>query len=84
MHMRAVRVFSLLALGVVLAVNSRPLFGHLPSGHPQPKTEEMRCNGVQIQGPVSLVAVQKDGNAGNGDVREAQNDKENLPARESQ
>ena len=81
--MRAVRVFSLLALGVVLSVNGRPFFGHLTGGHPQPKTEEVRCDGVQIQGPMRLVAVQEDGHAGNRDVGEAQNDKENLPARES-
>ena len=83
MHMRAVRVFSLLALGVVLAVNGRPLFGHLTGGHPQPKAEKMRCNRVQIQGPVRLMAVQEDGDAGNGDVGQAQNDKENLPARKA-
>jgi len=34
---------------------------------------------VQIQGPVGLVTVQENGHAGNGDVGEAQNDKENLP-----
>ena len=83
MHVRAVRVFGLLALGVVLAVNGSPLFGHLTGGHPQPKAEKMRCNGVQIQGPVRLVAVQENGHAGNRDVREAQNDKENLPTRKS-
>ena len=83
MHMRAVRVFSLLALGVVLTVNGRLLFGHLTGGHPQPKTEEMRCDGVQIQGTVRLMAVQEDGHAGNSDVGEAQNDKENLPTRKS-
>jgi hypothetical protein len=82
--MGAVRIFNLLALGVVLSVNGRPLFGYLTGGHPQPKTEEMRGNRVQIQSPVGLVAVQKNGDAGNGDVREAQNDEENLPARKSQ
>jgi hypothetical protein len=30
------------------------------------------------------MAVQEDGDAGNGDVRQAQNDEENLPARKSQ
>jgi len=40
MHVRAVRVFGLLALGVVLAVNGSPLFGHLTGGHPQPKAEK--------------------------------------------
>jgi hypothetical protein len=70
----------LLAFGVVFAVNGCPLFGHLARGHPQPKAEKVRCNGMQIQSSVSLVAVQENGHAGNGDVRQAQNDKENLPA----
>lgn len=79
-HMRAVWVFGLFALGVVLAVNGSPLFGDLSCGHPKPKAEKVRCNGVQIQRPVCLVTVQENGHAGNGDVRQAQNDKQNLPA----
>jgi hypothetical protein len=82
--MGAVRVFSLFALGVVLTVNGGPLFGNLARGHPQPKTEKVRYSGVQVQGAVGLVTVQKDGDAGNGDVCQAQNDKENLPARKVQ
>jgi hypothetical protein len=84
MHMGAVGVFSLLAFGVVFAVNRGPLFGHLTRGHPQPEAKKVRHDGVQVQGSVSLMTVQKDGHAGNGDVREAQDDKENLPAREVQ
>jgi hypothetical protein len=71
----------LFALGVVFAVNGGPLFGDLASGHPQPETEKVRHDGVQIQSSVRLMAVQKDGDAGNGDVREAQDDKEHLPSR---
>ena len=80
MYMRAVGVFSLLTFGVVLAVNSGPLFGHLAGGHPQPEAEEVGHDGMQVQGSVRLMTVQKDGHAGNGDVREAQDDKEHLPA----
>ncbi|MEY3638994.1 MAG: hypothetical protein RIR68_2127 [Pseudomonadota bacterium] len=81
MNVWAVGVFCLLALGVVLAVNSGPLFGDLAGGHPQPKTEKMRHSWVQVQSSVSLMTVQKDGDAGNGDMRQTQNDKQNLPAR---
>ena len=34
MHVRAVGIFSLLALGVVFTVDSGPLFGDLASGEP--------------------------------------------------
>src|SRR3712207_6972635 len=33
---------------VVFAVNRGPFLGHLPGGHPQPETEEMRGDGVQV------------------------------------
>jgi hypothetical protein len=78
--MRAVGVFGLLAFGVVFAVNGGPLFGHLTRSHPQPKAEKVRHDRVQVQGSVGLMTVQEDGHAGNGDVREAQDDKEHLPA----
>jgi hypothetical protein len=44
----------------------------------------MRHAGVQIQSSVGLMTVQEDGDAGNGDVRQAQNDKENLPSRKTE
>ena len=39
---------------------------------------------MQVQGPVRLMAVQKNGDTGNGDVGQTQNDKENLPTRKVQ
>ena len=45
----AVWIVSLLAFGVVLAVNCSPLFGDLTRCQPQPKTEKMRSNRVQVQ-----------------------------------
>jgi len=74
-----VGVFCLLALGVVLAVDGRPLFGDHASGHPEPEAEEVGSDGVQVQGAVRLVAVQKNGDAGNGDVGEHQGDQDDLP-----
>jgi hypothetical protein len=39
--LRAVRILGRLALGVMLAVDRRPLLGHHAGGQPQPETEEM-------------------------------------------
>ena len=83
-HMRAVWVVRLLALGVVLAVNGGPLFGHLGRGEPQPETEKVRHDRMQIQSAVCRVAVQVDGHAGDGDVCEHHRDDEDLPARKMQ
>ena len=47
-HMGAVGVFCLLALRMVFAVDSGPLFGHLTGSEPQPQTEEMRRQWVQV------------------------------------
>jgi hypothetical protein len=58
------------AHGVVFAMDRRPLFGDHPGRQPQPKAEEMARNRVQIQCPMSLVAVQKDGHGSYRDVRE--------------
>ena len=77
--MGAVRVFGLLALGVMLAVNGRPLLGDLAGGHPKPKTEKVRRNGMQVQSAVRLVTVQKNGDTGDGDVGQGQGDQHHLP-----
>jgi hypothetical protein len=74
-----VRIIRLLALGVVFAVNGCPLFGDLTRGQPQPEAEKMRCNRVQVQRPVSLMAVQKHRHADHGDVGHAQGKQDNLP-----
>jgi hypothetical protein len=56
--LRAVRVFFGLALGVVLAVDGRPLLGHHAGGHPQPETEEVAEDRVQVERAVRLATVQ--------------------------
>ena len=78
----AVGVICLLTFGVVLAVNGGPFLSHLARRQPQPKTEEVRSNGVQIQGTVRLVAVQKHGHADHGDVGHCQGKQHYLPPRQ--
>ena len=56
------------AFGVVLAVNSCPLFGDHASSKPEPEAEEVRSNRMQIERTVCLAAVQENGDASNGDV----------------
>ena len=83
-HMRTVRVIRLLALGVVLAVDGGPFLGHLAGAQPQPETEKMRCNQMQIQCPVCLMPMQKHGDADHGDMGHSQGSQHNLPPLPSQ
>jgi len=78
-HLRTVRVFGLLAAGVVLAVHGRPFACDHAGGQPQPEAEEVRGQRVQIQRPVRLVAVQEHGDADHGDVGQHQGDQNDLP-----
>ena len=48
-------------------------------GQPQPEAKEMRGNGVQVQRTMGGVAMQVNGDAGNGDVGQQQGDAQNLP-----
>jgi hypothetical protein len=64
---------------VVLAVNGSPLLGHHAGGHPQPETEEVTWNGVQIERSVRLATMQKDSDARNRDVRDRQREQHDLP-----
>jgi hypothetical protein len=57
------------AFGVVLAVNGSPFFGNHASGKPEPEAKEVGSNRMQIERAVRLAAVQKNGDASNGDVR---------------
>jgi len=67
------------AFGVVLAVNGGPLFSDHASGKPEPETEKMGCNRMQIQRTVCLAAVQKNSDASDSDVRHSQGKQHNLP-----
>ena len=70
--LRAVRVFFGFALGVVLAVNGNPLFGHHAGVQPKPEAEEMGDGRMQIEGTVRLGAVEVQRDAHDGDVRRDQ------------
>ena len=82
--LRAMGVFRSLTLGVVFAVNRHPLFSHLTGTKPQPESEKMRWNRVQIHGSVGLVAMQVNGHAGDGDVSRHQRIQHDLPPAGSQ
>ena len=77
--LRAVWVVRRFALGVVLAVNGHPFLGLHARAHPEPETEEMRRNGVQLQRPVGLCTVQEDRHGSDGDVRRDQRVQHDLP-----
>ena len=78
-HLRAVGIVGRFALGVVLAVNGRPFLGHLTGGHPQPETEKVCRDRVQVQCTVCRMAVQVNRDTGDRDVGQAQGDQQNLP-----
>jgi hypothetical protein len=50
------------------------LLGDHAGGQPQPETEEMAGQRMQVQRTMRLMAVQKNGDRGNGDVRQHQCD----------
>ena len=67
------------AFGVVLTVNGSPFFGHHTGGKPQPKTEEVGGNWVEIKCTVRLAAVQENSNACDRNVGYRQGKQHNLP-----
>jgi len=75
----AVGIFRGVAFGMVLAVNGHPFLGHHARGEPQPEPEKVGGQGPQFQGAVGLVAVEKNGDGGNGDVGQSQGYQEEAP-----
>ncbi|MNR48954.1 hypothetical protein D3C85_1682610 [compost metagenome] len=57
---------------MVLAVNRRPFLGDLARRQPQPETEKVARNRVQIQCAVRLMTMQEDGHRRDGDVGQDQ------------
>ena len=82
--LRAVRIFLGLDLGVVLAVDRGPLLGHHPGGEPQPETEEVAGDRMQVERAVRLAAVEKNGDGGNSDVGSHQGVGDQAPPRQIQ
>ena len=60
--------FVILLFGVVFAVDGCPVFGQHAGGQPQPETEEMRRDRMQIQRTVCGVTMQVNRDARNRDV----------------
>ena len=60
------------ALGMMLTMNGHPFLGNHSGGQPQPKTEEMADDWMQIQGPMGLGSVEKDGDRDDGDMGQQQ------------
>ena len=78
----AVRIFRSFALGVMLAVNRHPLLGDHARGQPQPESEKMAGNRVQVKAAVGLGAMQKNGYGGDGDMRQQQGNNDIAPPRQ--
>jgi hypothetical protein len=81
-HLRAVRVFRGLALGVVLAMHRHPLARAHAGGQPEPEAEEVARDGMQLERMVRLAAVQEDRHRDDGHVRERQRGSDVAPPRE--
>src|SRR5258706_745783 len=68
--LRAVRVLRRLAFGLVLAVHRHPFPGQHARGEPQPEPQEMTHRRMQVERVMRLAAMQAEGDADDGDVRE--------------
>ena len=79
---RAVRILDGLALGMVLTVDRGPFARVHPCGQPQPETEEVLQRGVQVECTVGGIAMQVDGHADDGDMRQHQGNCHQLPRRQ--
>jgi len=67
-NLRAVRVILGFSLGVVLSMHGNPFLGGHAGGHPQPETEEMTHDRMQVHSTVRLMAVQENGDTGDGNM----------------
>src|SRR5690606_35687409 len=76
---RAVRIFRGLALGVVLAMDRGPFPGIHAGGQPQPETEEVLQDRMQLERAGGRISVQINGYADDGDMGQNQDDGSQLP-----
>ena len=79
--LRAMRVIRGFDLGVMLSVYRRPFLGDHASSEPQPESEEMTDDGMEIERPVGLLTMEKDRDAGDSDVGQDQRDEYVTPPR---
>src|SRR6185369_7960604 len=79
--LRAVRISIGLALRVMLTMHGDPLARDHARRDPEPEAEEMARDRMQIERPMSLMAMQEDRDAGDRHVREQQRDAKVAPGR---
>src|SRR4030065_262352 len=75
------RALLIAIINQMLAVNADPFPGDNAAGEPQPETEEVADDGVQVDGVVRLRTVQEDGDGGDGDVGETEGHHHITPPR---
>jgi hypothetical protein len=51
----------------------------MAGGQPEPETEKVAGDGMQVEGAMGLGAVQEDGDAGDGDMGQGQGDEHVTP-----
>ncbi len=83
-RLRAVRILDRLALGVMLAVDRDPIARLHARREPEPGTEEVRHQRMQIERAVRLAAVQVDRDRGDRDVSQRERGEDELPPVELQ
>ena len=74
-------IFFGFTLGVMLTMYRRPFFSDLTGRQPQPETEKMTWNRVQIQRTMRLAAMQENGHTSDGDMRHNHRKNKDLPSR---
>jgi hypothetical protein len=77
---RAMRIFFSFTFSMVFAMYRRPFLSHLACRQPQPETEKMTGDCMQLQGAMCLTAMQEDGHTGNRDMCHDHSEDEDLPA----
>src|SRR3979411_273725 len=83
-NLGAMRIFDGLALGVVLAVDRRPFLGNHAGGEPEPETEKMRNQGMQLEGAMRLATMKIDRDGGDRNVRKHERGGDVAPPRKVQ
>ena len=63
---------------MMLAVNGGPFQGAHTRGHPQPETEKMCQDRMQIQRPMRRMTVQVNSDGNDGDMRHHQGEYDEL------
>jgi hypothetical protein len=83
--LRAVRIIRRLTSSVVFAVNGGPLLCLHTRCQPEPKSEEMACDRMQVEcARCAGVPMQVNGHCRNGDMGESQRDQERSPTMRKQ